>query len=712
MRSLAWSSRRLFGLLGLFAGVPLVLLVLLPLQMATRSLGSEATSRVADTAAVSANAVSLQMQGLAGITQSFATRPELVSTSPIPMSDPANPIRGTLAQLQTAYPNVRSASLLDPTGHVVSAAPYSNVQLGRDISYRDYYKGAVNSTQPHVSETFISAVSPYPKLVAVSLAIRGPADPVTGQKPVLGVLVVSVDVTAVFQSYVDNFKAESGVSLTIVDQSNDVVSMPGFGPQVMKLDDPGFAKARLGQTDSHTASSQGRSIVIAYQSVGTTNWAVGASVPRSSAFAAINEFRERVIIIALILGSVICVALGLLYRSVHPREQVDQALRFSEERNRKVVETVRQAVFELDTEMHVTDWNAQAEVTFGWTRDEIIGKPFLQTLVPADKRESLQSNIVAVVEEQGAPMRRFTLHNSLLSKSGLSVPVEIALWATDVVGQRRVNIFAQDISERVRLEEEREVVMKRQARLVEELRRADKAKTDFISTISHELRTPLTSIVGYLEMLNDGYGGELTANATSMLDVIDRNSRRLLGLIEDVLTLSRIESGAFAKGDDVAIDVAGLIQGAAQTFVPSARSKSLDLEVDAPRDAGFVRGDPNQLERVLLNLISNAVKFTPPEGRVSITSYDHEGKVVITVHDTGIGIPVEEQHKLFSRFFRASTAHDQAIQGTGLGLTIVKSIVERHGGTISVQSAVGSGTTVTVELDLVDADSLSSLGHF
>jgi len=296
----------------------------------------------------------------------------------------------------------------------------------------------------------------------------------------------------------------------------------------------------------------------------------------------------------------------------------------------------------------------------------------------------------------GTHRRRET---TFLSKkhAEIEVPVEVTSWVTRTEGRRTLNLFVQDITDRKRLQREQEVVVKRQKILVEELRAADKAKNDFISTISHELRTPLTSITGYLEMLQEGLGGPLSENQQMMVDVIDRNSHRLLTLIEDVLTLSRLESGA-ARFNKAKAEVRSLISAAVETLLPQIHTNGLRLEVDVAHSCGSVIGDVDQLERVLINLLNNAVKFTPEGGRLSINAYRNNDKVMISVSDTGVGIPVEEQHHLFSRFFRASTAQNAAVQGTGLGLTIVKQIVERHGGAVSLQSAPGVGTTVYVEL--------------
>ena len=232
--------------------------------------------------------------------------------------------------------------------------------------------------------------------------------------------------------------------------------------------------------------------------------------------------------------------------------------------------------------------------------------------------------------------------------------------------------------------------------LVARLQELDTAKTDFMSTVSHELRTPLTSISGYLELMLDAEAGELSDPQRRMLEVISRNTRRLRELIEDMLILSRIESGAFriSKRD---AELAGLIDTALAAIEPAAAKASVSLHTEVAGPLAL-RADPEQIDRVLINLLTNAVKFTPPEGTVTVRATREDDEMVLVVADTGMGIPEAEQQALFARFFRASNAIHQAIPGTGLGLAIVRTIIDNHGGTISVTSTERVGTAVTVRL--------------
>jgi two-component system phosphate regulon sensor histidine kinase PhoR len=257
---------------------------------------------------------------------------------------------------------------------------------------------------------------------------------------------------------------------------------------------------------------------------------------------------------------------------------------------------------------------------------------------------------------------------------------------------RLVEVVAADLGRAVHLAR----LYEREQQLVARLQELDTAKTDFMSTVSHELRTPLTSISGYVELLLDAEGGELNPAQAKMLCVIGRNTRRLRDLIEEMLILSKIESGAFSTHREP-VDLAGLVEHAVSAVAPAAAKASIDLrtEVHGPL---LLRADPDQLDRVLMNLLANAVKFTPSAGTVTLLARRDGDEIVLAVADTGMGIPEAEQQALFTRFFRASNAVRQAVPGTGLGLAIVSTVVDNHDGRIEVRSAEGAGTTVTIRL--------------
>jgi len=237
----------------------------------------------------------------------------------------------------------------------------------------------------------------------------------------------------------------------------------------------------------------------------------------------------------------------------------------------------------------------------------------------------------------------------------------------------------------------------RQKEVEEELRELDRMKGEFVATVSHELRTPLTSITGYAEMMLSGDDDPVHRK---MIQVVDRNARRLLTLVEDLLTLSRVDSGAGARMDEE-VDLAELVSSVAGVLTPAMESQGVELDVRVPTDLPCLIGNRSQLERVLLNLVSNAIKFSTTGSTVTVTGCVPEidrPAVEFSVTDTGIGIPPEEQDQLFTRFYRTEQARQRAIQGTGLGLAVVRQIVEQHHGAIGVVSAAGEGATFTVTL--------------
>lgn len=225
----------------------------------------------------------------------------------------------------------------------------------------------------------------------------------------------------------------------------------------------------------------------------------------------------------------------------------------------------------------------------------------------------------------------------------------------------------------------------------------DHAKDAFISNVSHELRTPLTSIAGYIEMIEEGVLGELSDDALRAVGVINRNAERLRSLVEHLLTLSAHDSQA-VRLELSQVDMGVVLTECHDELLPAVARQGLDLEVVSHGLTRPIEADREQVTRVVVNLLSNAVKFTPAGGRVRVTAESCSSGVRLVVSDTGMGIPAAEQDRLFSRFFRSSLTTAAEIQGTGLGLSLVKSIVDGHGGTVSLESTEGVGTTVTVDL--------------
>jgi two-component system, OmpR family, phosphate regulon sensor histidine kinase PhoR len=235
------------------------------------------------------------------------------------------------------------------------------------------------------------------------------------------------------------------------------------------------------------------------------------------------------------------------------------------------------------------------------------------------------------------------------------------------------------------------------AHQVEALRVSDQFKSDFVSSVSHELRTPLASILGYLDILTEGEAGDLSDTQAEFLGIVEWNARRLLTLINDLLTLSGLESGKMIIRP-AETDLCEIVRTVVRAQMPSADARSQTVKVDVPPAGLPALVDADRYAQVVTNLLSNAIKFTPDGGVVSVGLCARDGDAELVVSDTGMGIAADDVDRLFERFFRTRDAADGAIPGTGLGLAICRGIVEAHGGQVDVRSEVGAGSQFTVRI--------------
>ncbi len=225
----------------------------------------------------------------------------------------------------------------------------------------------------------------------------------------------------------------------------------------------------------------------------------------------------------------------------------------------------------------------------------------------------------------------------------------------------------------------------------------DEAKDEFVATVSHELRTPLSAIKGYVDLILDGDAGPVNDVQREFLDIVQRNADRLSALVSDFLDISKIESGRIQLRK-APTDLAAIAQHAVDTFQPQAESKNIKLSLAHPDEMVIVVGDINRLTQALMNLVSNAIKYTPKGGSVAVRVGLRDQMAFVSVRDTGVGISEKDQRSLFSKFFRANNGMTRQESGTGLGLTIAKAIAELHDGTLSIKSRENKGSTFTISI--------------
>ena len=354
------------------------------------------------------------------------------------------------------------------------------------------------------------------------------------------------------------------------------------------------------------------------------------------------------------------------------------------------------AIIVTDEQSRIALFNPGAERMLGYRAEEVLGRSTSMLHSPAA--------VAAKAAELGVAPEFRTVAGELMRRSAEGV--EMGFTRAD--GEERTHSMtlsrvtdeqgkvlgyvstSEDVTDRIETEETLRAALER-------MREVDAVKDAFVSSVSHELRTPITSIHGYLEMLLDETLGELSPAQRSAVDKVASNSRRLLALIDDLLTLSRLQEDGLNLAPRL-VDLRTVVADACGVVRPATETGGLALEVGVPDEPVPFLGDRDMLERALVNLVGNAVKFTPRGGEVTvILSSDADGATV-AVSDTGIGIPLAEQELLFTRFFRSSLAQRQAIPGSGLGLSIARAVVDKHGGTLRVESEEGRGTTFYVEL--------------
>lgn len=405
----------------------------------------------------------------------------------------------------------------------------------------------------------------------------------------------------------------------------------------------------------------------------------------------------------LLVCALVVLALGLTVGEL--REQTRQVAGERDRVQSIVAGTRGVAIIGTDTDGRITLFNPGAERLLGYSADEVLGRhtrmlhtdDAIAEAAATTGTDARHGAVARALAGRGAAEVRF------LRKDGVERIHRMTLAPVVDDGGTTIGYVStsEDVTELLESERRLTESLEAERRAVERLRDVDRVKDTFVSNVSHELRTPITSILGYTELLADGAYGELTEEQLDAIRRVEGNGTRLLGLIADLLTLSRVEEDQVAVARHP-VDLREIARGAVSVVQPVLEGRVLEVVLDLPAGVVPVLGDPVLLDRVASNLVANAVKFTPDGGRVEVRVVVADGRSTLLVNDTGIGIPADEQDRLFERFFRSSTAQDLAIPGTGLGLAISRTIVQRHAGTISVQSTPGEGTSIRVDLPLAE----------
>jgi len=355
-----------------------------------------------------------------------------------------------------------------------------------------------------------------------------------------------------------------------------------------------------------------------------------------------------------------------------------------------IVDSSDDAIVSKNLQSIITSWNAGAERIFGYAAEEMIGRK-IDILFPPDRLQE-ETEILSRIQK-GQRVEHFETirkhkNGSLIDVSLTISPIRDASGV--VVGASKI---ARDISELKNS-------VRRLKEAHDELKRVDRMKVEFLATLSHELRTPLSAIVGWVQMLKEDPNPE---DLKQGLQIIERNVRAQSQLIEELLDMSRIETGKISL-DMQRVDLSTVVFSAIETIRPAAEAKEISLASDFAYSGGAVWGDRTRLQQIIWNLLSNALKFTPKQGKIHVVIEQVLSHVEVSVADTGQGIEPEFLEHVFDRFRQADASITRRYGGLGLGLAIANNLAELHGGNIKAESkGIGHGAKFTVRLPIVPA---------
>lgn len=379
----------------------------------------------------------------------------------------------------------------------------------------------------------------------------------------------------------------------------------------------------------------------------------------------------------------------LVFRDITERRKAEQARALLA----GIVDSSEDAIISKNLNGIITSWNHAAERMFGWNADEAIGRSIIM-IIPPELRD--EETMILSRLRQGQRIEHFETIRQTKDGRRRNISLSISPIRNkngEIIGASKI---ARDITERVRTEEERGVLLASERAARERAEAASRAKDEFVAMISHEIRSPLNAILGWAQMLRQGQLDK--AATTNALESIERNARAQAQLVSDLLDISRVITGKL-RINARPVDITTSLESALESIRPAAEAKQIDIEVEREPYATVITGDADRLQQVFWNLLSNAVKFTPRGGRVNITISRSDSQLEISVSDSGAGINPEFLPFIFDRFTQADTTSARHHAGLGLGLAIVRHIIELHGGTVTAGSeGLGKGATFRITL--------------
>lgn len=583
--------------------------------------------------------------------------------------------------------------IADPSGTLMADLPELPGVRGQNFSHRDWYLGVSENWQPYVSEAYKRAAEPQVNVIAVAVPIESEGG------AVLGILVLQVRTDVLF-AWLNSLNVGTEGFVYIVDKNGHPIGHPSFGPQDAMGDFThlSFVSAALrGEQGLLFAAeyADGPEYLVAYEPVSDYDWGVIVAEDVYSATASRREAFWDTVLVAAVAAGIDILLLSLLLATVLRMQRMSRELddkvaerthSLENERGRlhAVIENMADGVVVVDPHGRVTLMNAAAERLFGWTAKELLGKSFVEQVPMRDQRQrtipEARRPITQALRGKVTGIWNTVAPEFYVRKDGTSFPTT-ATAAPIRVGGKILGAVA---------------VLRDASREFE----VDRAKSDFVTLTSHQLRTPLTGIQWYVQDMLDGTTGKMSKPQREHLRDVERSTQRMIRLVDDLLRVSQIELGQVAANMS-RVDLSLVARRAVDELAARAKLKGISVSLTGPRSLPMAMADAAIARNVLTSLVANAIAFTPSGGEVAVRVARDKHSIRVSVSDTGIGVPANEQGQVFRRFFRASNAQTYTGEGTGLGLYIAKQLVGLSKGKIGFTSREGKGSTFWVSFPAV-----------
>ena len=379
------------------------------------------------------------------------------------------------------------------------------------------------------------------------------------------------------------------------------------------------------------------------------------------------------------------------------RRQAEEALHDSEARKAAIFDSALDCIISIDHEGKIIEFNPQAEKTFGYQRNDVLGQPMDELIIPPSLRARHREALARYLATGTASVIGRRVELTGMRSDGSEFPVELSLTSISTKTKPMFTAYLRDLTEQKKQEE-----IHRRSRELEEqnlrIQEASRLKSEFLANMSHELRTPLNAVIGFAEVLIDGKAGSLNDEQREYLNDILTSGHHLLQLINDVLDLAKVEAGRMELYPET-FSLKTAADEVCTIMRPIAAKRNIMINFHIDDAMGPVNLDARKVKQMLYNLLSNAVKFSHEEGVVKLSiTCEPGGQIKIQVKDSGIGIKSEDLPRIFREFEQLEAGASRRFPGTGLGLALTKKIVELHNGSITVQSEFGQGSTFSITL--------------